>query len=182
MSNKYQREAQRLLSAAGGVGAPVSITAQQVGAPQVYPQQVGMPNASVVPAGAVGAQVQYAPEGYKSGGLTYCGFPRVSIAAGATNISVPVNVRRPFLPQLWQMPSTAFGLQIHDFDVEGVGLFANPITSSVPQVLVSEVSQMPQIQWVTLDPSTNGSFIVSNPTGAVIVFEGAFWGTNLLRA
>jgi len=39
--------------------------------------------------------------------------------------------------------------------------------------LVSEVGNMPQIQWPTL-PATGGAFIVSNPTGADIIFSGCF--------
>jgi len=164
-----------------GVGN-VAIMPQQVGAVQVWPQQVGIPQAQMVPQGQQQPPVQYAQTGYKAGGLTLCGFPRVNVPAGTTNASVQINVRRPFLPQLLYMPSTFFGLQLVDFDVEGTGLFASVTTQSVPNELVSEVSNMPQIQWPTLEPATGGAFIVSNPTGADIIFSGCFWGTNLIRA
>lgn len=165
-----------------GVGA-VSIIPQQVGQPvQIWPQQVGMPQAQMVQQSQQQPPVQYNQTGYRMGGLTLCGFPRVTVPAGTLNASVQINVRRPFLPQLLYMPSTFFGLQLVDFDVEGTGLFASVTTQSVPNELVSEVSNMPQIQWPTLEPATGGAFIVSNPTGADIIFSGCFWGTNLIRA
>ena len=195
-SNKYQRMANQLLAAQGGIGGPVSIVPQHVfganmqgiGVPQIYPQQVGMPAAAMAAPGQQGQIVRYGEQSYKSGGLTYCGFPRVTVLAGAVNQEINIPVRRPFLPQLWYMPSTIFGLIINDFTVEGMGLFASPVATTaggiigVPNVNVSEVSNMPQIQWPTLDPSTNGNFVVSNPTGGDLIFSGNFWGTNLIRA
>lgn len=158
----------------------MNIQPQQVAAPVIWPQHVGLPAAQA--AGPGGTVVQYSEQGYKAGGLTYCGFPRQLIAAGSTNVSVTIKVRRPFLPQLWLMPSTIYGLVINDFVIEGIGLFASPVSQGMPNELVSEVSNMPQIQWPTLDPSTNGEFTVSNPTADDLYFTGCFWGTNLLRA
>jgi hypothetical protein len=138
-----------------------------------FAQQSDAPNDTIV---------SYTGAAYKSGGLTYCGFGRTIVPAGATNLAIQINVRRPFLPQLAYMPSTIFGLSIDDFQVEGQGLFANALTQGVANELLSEVSNLPQIQWITLDPSTGGAFIVSNPTANPLVFSGAFWGTNLIRA
>jgi hypothetical protein len=184
----YRNVARSLLAGNGGVGA-VQILAQQpggVGQPvMIMPQQpggVGLPAQMAQPGGQVQGDVSYLPAGYRSGGLTYCGFPRVVVPAGAVGQTIQVNVRRPFLPQLAYLPSTEFGLIIQDFDVEGTGLFANPANQGVPNETLSEVSNIEQIQWPTLDPSTGGAFLVSNPTIADIIFSGTFWGTNLIRS
>lgn len=178
---RYTQLAHSLANPIGGVGA-VQIMPQQVGQPvSIMPQQVGIPAAMAAPQ-AQQAAVQYSGAAYKAGGLTYCGFGRTVIPAGAVNQAVQINVRRPFLPQLVYMPSTVFGLQIDDFQVEGTGLFASALTQGMPNELISEVSNIEQIQWPTLDPSTGGAFLVSNPTLGDLIFSGAFWGTNLIRA
>jgi hypothetical protein len=183
MSRRYRELAQDLIRSSGGIGS-VSIAAQQpgVGTVSIYGQQPGV--------GALGARdvpnmgmkvVDYTGAAYNSGGLTYCGFGSTSVPAGSTGFQVHIDVRRPFLPQLLYMPSTRFGLQIVDFVVEGNGLFANPARQGVPNELVSEVSNIEQIQWITLNPDTGGDFFIDNPTGAAIIFSGAFWGTNVIR-
>jgi len=194
MATDYRRMAQKYLQSRGGVGGPLQIIPQtgvpmnqRIGIPQIYPSQVGMPAAQQTPGNGDGVIVRYNNQAYKSGGLTYSAFPVVTVPNGTTNLEINIPVRRPFLPQLWYMPSTTFGLIINDFTVEGMGLFASPVATTaggiigVPNELVSEVSNMPQIQWPTIDPSTNGNFLVSNQSGADLIFSGAFWGTNLIR-
>lgn len=154
-----------------------------VGAVQIYPQQpgVGLPAALLGVDPASKAIVNYSEKGYGAGGATYAGFPRTTVAAGAT-VNINVSVRRPFLPQLLGMPSTVFGLELVDALVQGVGLFANDSSGGVPNEMVSEVSNFPQIQWPTLDTNIPLTFVVRNPTGAPLVFSGTFWGTNLIPA
>jgi len=179
----YRKEAQALLRQMGGIGA-LEINPQQVGqALRIMAQQpgVGVP-AQMVQAGANGRKVvSYEDAGYSSGGLTYCGFGITALPAGVVNQQVTIVVRRPFLPQLVYCPSTTFGYLIDDFAVEGMGLFASNPNQGMPNELVSEVSNIEQIQWPTLNPSTNGQFLLSNPTGGILNFSGAFWGTNLVR-
>jgi hypothetical protein len=177
----YHQMARRLMGAHGGVGT-VAIAAQQVGQPiALYPQQVG-----TLPAQAVQnfgqRPIEYTQAPYEQGGLTYLGFGTKIIPAGATGFQVHIDTRRPFLPQQYWMPSTTFGLQIVDFVVEGKGAFANPAGQGVPNELISEVSNMPQIQWMTLNPDTGGDFFIDNPTAGPLAFSGAFWGVNVTRS
>lgn len=179
----YKREAQQLLRQMGGIGQ-LAIDPQQVGqALRIMAQQpgVGLPAAMVSTEGGTRKVVSYKEAGYDSGGLTYCGFGITPLAAGAVNTPVTIVVRRPFLPQLVYCPSTTFGYLIDDFQVEGMGLFANNPNQGMPNELISEVSNIEQIQWPTLNPATNGQFLLSNPTGGILNFSGAFWGTNLVR-
>ena len=179
----YQRIARNLLRSNGAIGT-VALAAQQPGVGQplvLYPQQPGV---GALPAAAVPQlgqrPVDYTPAAYTAGGLTYCGLGRTLVPAGQS-VQVHIDVRRPFLPQLFYMPSTIYGLQIDDFVVEGSGLFANPANQGIPNELVSEVSNIEQIQWMTLNPDTGGDFFVTNPTGAGLYFSGCFWGTNIIR-
>jgi hypothetical protein len=180
MSRKYRQLAERFLnSGMGGVGT-VSIQPQQVGSVSIQPQQIGMPAAA-----ANGGQqriVSYNQASYNAGGLTLCQLPKVTIPDGTTMMAIHLNVRRPFLPQSLYMPSTVYGLDINDFEVEGLGLFAGAKGTGVPNELLSEVSNLEQIQWPTINPDTGADFIVSNNSGGPLVFSGAFWGTNVLRA
>lgn len=179
----YKRQAQQLLRQMGGIGA-LEIQPQQVGQQlRIQAQQpgVGLPAQMVQPSPNGPKVVSYEEAGYKSGGLTYCGFGTTTLSAGAVNFSVTIQVRRPFLPQLVYCPSTTFGFLVDDFNVEGMGLFANKPNQGMPNELLSEVSNIEQIQWPTLNPSTNGEFLLSNPTAAPLTFSGAFWGTNLTR-
>lgn len=171
-----QELATRLLQAQGGVGA-LDVQAQQIGsALNVQRQQIGLPAA----AGQVNAgQVQYSQAAYDQGGLSWLGFGQTVIAAGATNIVVPITTQRPFTPQLVYHPSTVIGLLINQVQLEGTNLFANVL--GIPIELWSEVSNAPQIQWPTLDTSTGIQFVVSNPTGAPLNFSGGFWGTQVRR-
>jgi len=183
----YDQIARNLLAAAGGVGS-VAIAPQQPGVGYPYaiaPQQQGyyggvsgppavqVPNLGTPP-------VDYSSSPYTNGGLTYLGFGLTEVAAGAT-VSVHIDARRPFLPQLLYCPSTVIGLQLVDFQVEGNGLFANPADQGIPIELVSEVSNIQQIQWMTINPDTGGTFVIRNPTANSLNFSGAFWGTNIQR-
>lgn len=183
MSTNYRALAQNLMRSAGGVGS-IAIQRQQpfgsVGQVAIYPQQVGSLPAQAVP-NLGQAAVNYTQAAYNSGGLTYCGFGRTLVPAGATGQRIHLNVRRPFLPQQLWMPSTIYGIKIVDFIVEGNGLFANPGGQGVPNELFSEVSNMNQIEWLTLNPDTGGDFLVDNPTLGDLWFEGGFWGTNVIR-
>ncbi len=168
--------ADKLLRESGSVGN-ISIVPQQVGAVSIVPQQVGLP---VKMATGDGRAVAVEERGYLSGGLTFCGLPRVNVANGATDQRITVNVRRPFVPQLLQMPSTTTGLDLVEFGTQGIGLFASDSPQVMPQECVSEVSRMPQIQWPTLDTNRPGFFLVNNASGAAVLFRGVFWGTNLI--
>jgi hypothetical protein len=182
--------AQSLLASNGGVGAALAVQPQYVGAPlavqpqfygqQQYGQNIGAP-VQYVQTGpqTLGRPVDVSPEAYVDGGLTYLGFGATNIAAGANNIIVPITTDRPFTPQHLRCPSTNFGLLINQVQLEGTNLFANQ--AGVPIELFSEVSTAQQMPWPTLDTSTGISFVVSNPTGAAISFQGGFYGTQVRR-
>jgi hypothetical protein len=197
--------ARQLLADAGsvgyplGVGAALNVAPQFVSGfnPQQYYGQVG--NAlnvqpMMLPGTRVGSPAQMVPQAqwdasqkivpydnaaYNAGGLTYLGFGSTNVAAGATNVQIPINTQRPFTPQHLRMPSTNFGLLINGVLLEGTNLFANQ--DGVPVELFSEVSTAQQIPWPTLDTSTGIIFLVSNPTGAIIPFQGGFYGTQIRR-
>lgn len=184
----YNQIAQNLLQQAGAVGS-VAIAAQQPGVGYPYaiaPQQMGYGYGGVSGPPAVQVPnlgtppVDYTTAPYTNGGLTYMGFGLTSVGAGAT-ANIHIDVRRPFLPQLLYCPSTVIGLQLVDFQVEGNGLFANPPSQGIPIELVSEVSNIQQIQWMTINPDTGGTFVIYNPTSSPLNFSGAFWGTNIQR-
>lgn len=173
--------AQSLLGPQGGVGAALAVQPQYVGAPlAVQPQYVSGP-VNYVPQSpqTLGRPVDVSPEAYVDGGLTYLGFGATNIAAGANNIVVPITTDRPFTPQHLRCPSTNFGLLINQVQLEGTNLFANQL--GVPIELFSEVATAQQMPWPTLDTSTGISFVVSNPTGAAISFQGGFYGTQVRR-
>jgi hypothetical protein len=175
----YNQIARNLLQAGGGVGS-VAIAPQQVGYPYaIQPQYVGGPPAMQV-ANLGQPAVDYTSSPYTNGGLTYLGFGLTEVPAGQT-VNIHIDARRPFLPQLLYCPSTVIGLQLVDFQVEGNGLFANPPSQGIPIELVSEVSNIQQIQWMTINPDTGGTFVIRNPTGGALNFSGAFWGTNIQR-
>lgn len=168
-----------------GVGAALSVAPQYVSAPVAvapqYPwqhQQIGAPvQYSPQPTGQPAVDVSQAA--YTDGGLTYLGFGSTNIAAGATNVNVPIATDRPFTPQHLRNPSTNFGLLINQILLEGTNLFANQ--AGVPIELFSEVATAQQMPWPTLDTSTGITFVVSNPTGGIIAFQGGFYGTQVRR-
>lgn len=179
MSNLQALARQLLNENQGGLGS-VAIQAMQPGGYQNPRGSVGSLQAQQV--ASFGQQVvDYTGAAYTAGGLTMAGFGDTVIPANTRGNIVHIDVRRPFLPQSLWMPSTVVGLFLVDFQVEGVGLFANPGNQGVPCELVSEVSNMPQMQWITLNPDTGCNFVVDNPTNNPLVFSGCFWGTNIMR-
>lgn len=175
-----QRMANELLGNAGGVGAALAVQPQMVGAPLiVQPQMVGAPVQYDPTTQGFAKPVQVSPEAYVDGGLSYVGFGSTAVLAGAVNQQVPIATQRPFTPQHMRCPSTVFGLLITAVLLEGTNLFANQ--AGVPIELFSEVATAPQMPWPTLDTSTGLIFQVSNPTGAALNFQGAFYGTQVRR-
>lgn len=173
--------ARSLMAPQGGVGNALAVQPQMIGAPlAVQPQYVSGP-VNYVPQSpaAFGRPIDVSPEAYVDGGLTYLGFGSTTIAAGATNIQVQITTDRPFTPQHLRCPSTNFGLLINQVQLEGTNLFANQ--QGVPIELFSEVATAQQMPWPTLDTSTGIAFVVSNPTGAPIAFQGGFYGTQVRR-
>ena len=183
--------AQQLLRQNGGVGAALAVQPQMVGAPlTVQPQYPGYPGGYP----GVGAPVQFVQQGampssshpvdvspaaYVDGGLTYLGFGSTEIPANTFNVSVAISTERPFTPQHLRNPSTNFGLLINQVQLEGTNLFANQL--GVPIELFSEVATAQQMPWPSIDTSTGLKFVVSNPTGGVIFFQGGFYGTQVRR-
>jgi len=176
--------ARQLLAQNGGVGAAVAVQPQMVGAPlmvqpqMAYPNQIGAP-VQYTEQRSFGRPVDVSPEAYVDGGLTYLGFGSTPIAAGAINFEVPISTERPFTPQHLRLPSTNFGLLINQVSLEGTNLYAN--SAGVPVELFSEVATAQQMPWPTLDTSTGITFVVSNPTGGIIPFQGGFYGTQVRR-
>ncbi len=183
--------ANELLAAQGGVGAALNVQPMQPGvgaaldvqrmqpghAGGMYgPGGVGLPAA---PGQIANPQVDYNPAAYNRGGLSWLGFGRTEVLDGAVNQEIEIDTERPFTPQLCYNPSTVFGLLVNAITLEGTNLFSN--TAGVPIELFSEVSNAPQIQWPTLDPSTGLKFVVSNPSGGDLFFSGGFWGTQIRR-
>lgn len=151
---------------------------QRVGSPNVDPYYVGAP-AVAEQAGAGMPVVQYTPPVYVAGDVTYLGFAATSIPANSPGTNVDVSTNRPFTPQKMGCPSTVLGLLITQINISGTNLLANSL--GIPIELFSEVSTFPQILWPTLDTATGVQFVVANPTGAALVFSGAFYGTQVRR-
>lgn len=178
MSNLQALARDLLNQSSGGLGS-VAIQPMQPGGYNPRGQVGSLPVAQV---SSLGQQVvDYTGAAYTAGGLTVSGFGDTVVPANTRGFRVHIDVRRPFLPQSIWMPSTVVGLYLVDFQVEGVGLFANPGGQGIPCELVSEVSNMPQMQWITLNPDTGGEFVIDNPTLNPLVFSGGFWGTNIMR-
>jgi len=154
---------------------------QRVGSPAVAPYYVGAPAVAAGPDPS-GQVVNYSPPQYVAGDVTYLGFgtdTTNSIPAGSVGTPIPVGTNRPFTPQKMGCPSTVLGLYITQVNISGTNLLANSL--GIPIELFSEVSTFPQILWPTLDTATGVQFVVANPTGADLVFKGAFYGTQVRR-
>lgn len=151
---------------------------QRVGSPAVAPYYVGAPAVAVQQAPAA-QQIDYSQPQYVAGDVTYLGFGATPVAAAATNVPVNVSTDRPFTPQKMGCPSTIIGLLINQVNVSGTNLLAN--TLGFPVELLSEVSTFPQVLWPSLDTATGVTFLVSNPTGGALSFQGAFYGTQVRR-
>ena len=185
MTYNAQQLAQSLLGPQGGVGAPLMVQPQMIGAALNVQPQFMRPNAIGAPVlyeqaqQSFGRPVQVSPEAYVDGGLTYLGFGATTIAAGVVQQNVLISTQRPFTPQHLRLPSTVIGLLINAVLLEGTNLYANQ--AGVPIELFSEVATAPQMPWPTLDTSTGIVFVVSNPTAGDLIFSGAFYGTQVRR-
>jgi hypothetical protein len=175
--------AQMLLSG-GSVGdlvhvRPVYPGVGEVAVRPVYPgvQQVGLPVAQA--GGAPQQQVEFSQAAYVAGDVTYLGFGSTSIPASSPGTAVQVLPLRPFTPQKMGNPSTNIGLLVSQVQISGTNIFSN--NAGVPIELFSEVSTFPQIIWPTLDTATGVTFVLINPTGAAIPFQGGFYGTQVRR-
>lgn len=156
---------------------PVYPGQPRVGTPNVQPMFVGAPAEAIqrTPQN----NVQYSPTQYVAGDVTYLGFNATVIPAGSVGTPVNVSTNRPFTPQKMGCPSTTIGLLITQINISGTNILSNAL--GVPIELLSEVSTFPQILWPTLDTATGVQFVVANPTGAPLVFSGAFYGTQVRR-
>lgn len=166
----------------GSVGDVVSIQPQYPGrvgggVPNIAPQYVGIPVAAV----QTNPQqpVEYSDPAYMAGDVTYLGFGSTTIPTGSVGTEVDVNTKRPFKPQKMGCPSSTIGLLVKEVNISGTNVYSN--AQGVPVELLSEVSTFPQVNWPTLDTATGVQFVVSNPTGGDLSFQGAFYGTQLRR-
>lgn len=182
--DKYTRAARRMR--AGGVGAPsVRPNWPGVGSPSVRPRylrRVGAP-AVKVPAQADANPVLYSDPEYASGEVTYLPFVGtvIGIAGSATaEQTIQVNTKRPFVPQDLRFPSTLEGLVLNEAQIQGTNMLAN--SAGMPFELLSEVTTIGPIDWITIDPASGAELLVENiGTVANQIPRGAFWGTALRR-
>ncbi len=137
----------------------------RVGAPAVMEQALGQ------------APVNYSPQAYNAGDVTFFGFGATSIPALSTGTTFNVKPPRPHTPQQMIIKSTVQGLLIVAISIAGTNILNGQ--SGVPVEIFSEVSTAPQILYPTIDPSTGVDFTVANPTNGALVFAGAFYGTQV---
>ena len=175
--DEFEAAARGLLG--GGVGgAQVQPYFPGVGGAQVQPYYPGV-GAPAVMAQAPQRPIQYSPEQYNNGEVSYLGFGVTSVPAGSAGLEIEINTKRPFNPQQFRIPSTVVGLLINEVNIEGTNLLAN--AAGVPVELFSEVSTTPPIDWFTINPATGATLVVANPTGSAIDFKGALWGVALRK-
>jgi hypothetical protein len=153
----------------------IRVNPQYISGPQIYPQYIGAP-VEMVQAPPMGDTVQYSQQPYVAGNLTFAGFGRTVILAGATQ-RVTVNVVKPITPQKILCPSTVTGLLVVSVSIGGTNLFCNEL--GVPIEVLSEVSTSKPLNWLTIEPSVGAIFELSNPTVGDLEFKGAFYGTSL---
>lgn len=151
------------------------IQPQYVGSVAVRPRYVGAP-AEMVP--NLGEQpVEYSPDAYRAGNLSFFGFGSNNIPAGSTGTTVELNPVRPIHPQKLFMPSTIVGLLINSVSVGGTNMFAGSL--GVPIEIFSEVSTSKPLDWITLTPAVGIVFVISNPTAVALSFQGGIYGTSV---
>lgn len=174
MSNQQCGDAV-LAGYSGSVGAPLQVQPQYVGAPAVQPQYVGAPVQMVqsLPAQAV----DYSPQNYVGGNLSFFGFGATLIPAGATGVIVALKPVRPIHPQKLFCPSTVIDLLIDSASIGGTNLFAG--SAGVPIETFSEVSTSKPLDWITIDPAVGIVFTISNPTAVDKLFKGGIYGTSI---
>lgn len=160
---------------AGSVGAPMRVSPQYVGGVAVNPRYVGAPAQMVQ---SLGEQpVDYSPNSYHAGNLSFFGFGINVIPAGSTGTTVELNPVRPIHPQKLFCPSTVIGLQINSVSIGGTNMFAG--ANGLPIEIFSEVSTSKPLDWVTLDPAVGIVFVISNPTAVPLNFTGGIYGTSV---
>lgn len=158
----------------GSVGAPMQVHPQYVGGLAVRPENVGAP-VQAVP-GLNESPVQYSPQAYVGGNLSFFGFGITPIGAGAT-VEVEVKPVRPIHPQKLFCPSTVVGLLINSLSIGGTNMFAG--VTGVPIEIFSEVSTSKPLDLITLTPAVGLVFTVFNPTAVVLNFTGGIYGTSV---
>lgn len=158
---------------------PVYPGQRAVGSPNVMPYYPGVGAPAMAVDQTTNQPVQYSQPQYFAGDVTYLGFGATSIPAGSVGTPVNVSTNRPFTPQKMGCPSTVIGLLILQVNVSGTNILANAL--GAPIELLSEVSTFPQVLWPSLDTATGVQFVVGNPTGAALVFSGAFYGPQVRR-
>lgn len=160
----------------GSVGA-VDVEPRYIGAVDVQPRYVGSAPAQMTP-GLQQKPVQYSPQAYKAGDLTYFGLGVTNVAAGA-QVTLQFTPIKPFAPTHLRTPSTIQGLLLIQIDIGGINVWASSL--GVPIELFSEVATQPPIDWPSIDPAVGIEFTVSNPTAGALNFTGALYGTALRR-
>lgn len=155
----------------------VRVRPRVVGAVNVRPRYVGAPAQRVQSVNE--EAIEYEPEQYVAGNLTWMGLGQTVIPAGSPGTAIPIRPIRPITPQKLFCPSTVVGLLLLEANIGGVNLFAG--SAGVPIELFSEVSTSPQIDWMTLDPAVGIEFVVGNPTAGALTFSGALYGTSVRR-
>lgn len=169
-----------LLAPQGSVGDP-SVRPYYTGDPRVSPfyPGVGAPLALVEQGAGAQRAIEYGQMQYVAGDVTWFGIGRTVVATGGARQTVDKKPQRPMAPQSFRSPSTVQGLLLHEISIAGTNIFN--ASEGVPIEFFSEVSTAPQIVFPTIETSTGVQFVVSNPTGADLVFSGGFYGTAVRR-
>jgi hypothetical protein len=121
--------------------------------------------------------VEYSPDAYKAGNLSFFGFGSTVVVAGATGQVITLNPVRPIHPQKLFCPSTIVGLLIVSVSIGGTNLFAG--AGGVPIEIFSEVSTSKPLDWITITPAVGIVFAIANPTGVNLNFQGGIYGTSV---
>jgi hypothetical protein len=146
-----------------------------VGEVRVAPRYVGSPAMMVPSLGE--APIDYSPEAYNAGNLSFFGLGSTVIPAGSTGTQVEKKPVRPIHPQKLFNPSTIVGLLIVSVSIGGTNLFAG--AEGVPIEIFSEVSTSKPLDWITITPSVGIVFVIANPTGVNLNFQGGIYGTSV---
>lgn len=168
--------ADQLLADSGGVG-DVSINPKYVGDVAIRPRYVGAPVQQMQQAGQPGNPVEYSPENYIAGDVTWFGIGENVVPAGSIGSVFKIKPERPMAPQSFRSPSTVQRLYLKAISIAGTNIFASE--DGVPIEFFSEVSTAPQILFPTINPSTGVALTVSNPGATDKIFAGAFYGTAM---
>lgn len=171
----------------GGVGSP-SVHARWpgVGSPSIVPRylrRVGSPAVKVA-AGQDEQATLYSDPEYSAGEVTYLPF-RSLVAIDAAGVpgakmTLEVKTKRPFQPQDLRFPSTLEGLVLLEAQIQGTNMLAN--SEGLAFELLSEVTTIGPIDWITIDPASGAQLFIEN-IGAEEgqIPRGTFWGTALRR-